>query len=101
MRYFLDWLTRYEAVAVWLEGIALAAIFVWDRLEHAKEHKETLAQLGIAQKQIEASHNAERAWVMTELSWFEPGQTRIVTTTSSGNALNNQNIETTNINVKL
>jgi hypothetical protein len=25
---FLEWLTKYEAVAIWLEGIALVLIFV-------------------------------------------------------------------------
>src|SRR5260370_23104006 len=30
---FLDWLTKYQAVAIWIEGIALAAIFIWDRFD--------------------------------------------------------------------
>jgi hypothetical protein len=29
----LDWLTKYQAVAIWLEGIALLLIFIWDRFD--------------------------------------------------------------------
>jgi hypothetical protein len=28
-----NWLTTYQAVAIWLEGIALVLIFVWDRFD--------------------------------------------------------------------
>lgn len=45
----------YEPIAIWLEGIALVLIFVWDRLDSRKQHDETLAQLNVFQKQLEAS----------------------------------------------
>src|SRR5437588_5178827 len=51
----INWLKTYEAIAFWLEGIALVAIFVWDRLDSRKQHEETLAQLNVSQKQLEAS----------------------------------------------
>lgn len=44
-----------------------------------RDREETVAQLKLAQKQIEASHNAERAWVMTELgSFYNDGRARLV-----------------------
>jgi hypothetical protein len=82
MTPFLDWLTKYEAVAVWLEGIALVAIFIWDRVDANHDHTETLAQLGIAQAQIKISQNAERAWVLTELEWSKSDSLRVVIGTS-------------------
>jgi hypothetical protein len=51
----INWLRTYEFIAIWLEGIALVLIFVWDRLDSRKQHKETLAQLKIAERQVEAS----------------------------------------------
>ena len=65
----LDWLTKYEALALWLEGIALVAIFIWDRLDNRREHRETIKQIKLAQDQITAVQNAERAWVLTKLEW--------------------------------
>jgi hypothetical protein len=97
---FLDWLTKYEAVAVWLEGIALVAIFIWDRVDANHDHTETLAQLGIAQAQIKISQNAERAWVLTELNWSGYQQLKVVENTSGGNP-GDGIIETTTVAVKL
>jgi hypothetical protein len=77
----VGWLTRYEAVAVWLEGLALVFIFIWDRLDASRSHKETVAQLKIAQDQIRISQNAERAWILTELNW-SPYELKVVTGTS-------------------
>ena len=51
----LNWFKTDEFIAIWLEGIALVAIFVWDRLDSRKQHEETLAQLQVSQKQLEAS----------------------------------------------
>jgi len=51
----INWLRTYEPIAIWLEGIALVAIFIWDRLDSRKQHEETLAQLTVSQKQLEAS----------------------------------------------
>jgi len=36
----LHWLTKYEAIAIWLEGIALLLIFFWDRFD-ARDQIET------------------------------------------------------------
>jgi hypothetical protein len=57
-----NWLKTYESIAIWLEGIALVAIFVLDwkerrdqREDREQQHRETLAQLQVSQKQVEAS----------------------------------------------
>jgi hypothetical protein len=76
-----NWLKTYESIAIWLEGIALVAIFVWDRLDSRKQHEETLAQMEVmrnqaratetaanaATKSVEALINSERAWIIAEL----------------------------------
>jgi len=51
----VNWLRTYEPIAIWLEGIALVLIFVWDRLDSRKQHEDTLAQLKVSQEQVEAS----------------------------------------------
>jgi hypothetical protein len=75
------WLKTYESWAVWLEGIALIAIFIWDRIDSHQQHKQTLAQMEITQNQTRATETAanaasksaealissERAWVIAEL----------------------------------
>jgi len=96
---FLDWLTKYQAVAIWLEGIALVLIFGLDWWNGRKGHEETLEQLKVAQDQIKISQNAERAWVMTELVWPEYEKLRVVTGTSSRPGEANE--ETTTVIVKL
>ena len=55
MAKVINWLRNYEFIAIWLEGIALLLIFVWDRLDSRKQHEETLAQLKVSQEQVEAS----------------------------------------------
>ena len=96
---FLEWLNKYEAVAIWLEGIALVAIFGLDWWNGRKGHEETLEQLKVAQDQIKISQNAERAWVMTELEWPEGEKLRLVTGTSRQG--DEPQVETTTVIVKL
>jgi hypothetical protein len=69
----IGWLRDYEFVAIWLEGVALVAIFFLDwreRVDQARErreqererqeqHKETAAQMEIWRKQIHADRVAE------------------------------------------
>jgi hypothetical protein len=73
---FLDWLTKYEAVAIWLEGIALVLIFGLDWWNARIGHRETLEQLRLSRLQAESLQssvqsvvNSERAWIMAELAW--------------------------------
>jgi hypothetical protein len=83
------WFSTHEYIAIWLEGVALVAIFIWDRLDSRADHKQMLAQLKIAQDQAAASQaaaqsviNAERAWVMAELGWYERSGLHIAEGTS-------------------
>ncbi len=73
MHCFLAWLRDYESIAIWLEGIALVALFFLDwrefrhqgreraRQEHDRleQHKEIAAQMDIWRKQIHADRVAE------------------------------------------
>jgi hypothetical protein len=77
----VSWLKDYEFVAVWLEGIALVAIFVLDwcerrdqRKERRQQHRETAEQLSVAIRSADAAKasadafiNSERAWVMADI----------------------------------
>jgi len=63
---FHVWLREHEGVAVWLEGIALVAIFIWDRVDGNEQHRETIEQLKISRRQVEALESSERAWLMAE-----------------------------------
>ena len=72
-----NWLKTYEFIAIWLEGIALILIFVWDRLDSRNQHEETMQQLQISQKQADALTNSERAWVMVNVYWHS-GAGRII-----------------------
>jgi hypothetical protein len=73
MSTVVAWLKCHEFVAIWLEGIALVAIFFLDWREYRKqgierlkqeedrrkEHEETAAQMDIWRKQIHADRVAE------------------------------------------
>jgi hypothetical protein len=56
MTQILCWLRTYEYVAVWLEGIALVAIFVWDRFDANSQHREAVEQLRTSQELVEAAY---------------------------------------------
>jgi|SRR5215467_296950 len=108
-----DWLRTHEFIAIWLEGIALVLIFVWDRLDTRKQQREMLAQLSIFKKQVEASQNSaaaakasaaslihtERAWVMGELDWQEKSILHVVQSASKGEA--EGTVERVTANMKL
>jgi hypothetical protein len=71
-------LSANEWFAIWLEGIALVAIFVLDYRNSKHSHEETLAQIGIAREQAEAAKltaesikNSERAWLSASLLWSD------------------------------
>ena len=62
LKALTTWLERYQALAIWLEGIALVAILALDwreridqRKERKAQHEETAAQLAASQKQVEAA----------------------------------------------
>src|SRR5277367_5629034 len=69
MCHIWNWLSTHEWVAIWLEGIALVAIFIWDRFDSAAQHTQTLAQLKNAQDQVaEAIRAADAAKTQAESS---------------------------------
>jgi len=65
-----NWLNKYEFVAIWLEGIALVAILLLDWYTMRKEHKETLAHLDVARKQIHADRVAEIWKTLRRFEYF-------------------------------
>jgi hypothetical protein len=82
----LNWFKTYESIAIWLEGIALLAIFIWDRIDSHQQHKQTLAQMEImrnqalatetaanaANKNTKALINSERAWMLVDIGKLPP-----------------------------
>lgn len=69
-----NWFDSHQYVALWLEGIALLLIFIWDRIDASQQHEQTVAQIRAseaaataANKSAEALINSERAWVIAEL----------------------------------
>jgi hypothetical protein len=48
-----NWFDSHQYVAIWLEGVALVLIFIWDRFDSRHQHKQTLAQMGIMQRQAD------------------------------------------------
>src|SRR5258708_11123217 len=79
-----NWLSKHEWLAVWIEGLALVDIFVWDRVDARDSHKVTLAQIAIAREEAQAAKltaesikNSEGAWLTASLLW-NSGQGRIL-----------------------
>src|SRR5271170_5808631 len=60
----------YEATAVWLEGIALVAIFLWDRVDGDEQHRETIEQLKVSQDQVKVAMLSAQAAINTERPWL-------------------------------
>lgn len=54
------WFQSHEFVAIWLEGIALVAIFIWDRIDSQEQHRETLKQIANTQRQVEIMEGQQR-----------------------------------------
>jgi hypothetical protein len=53
-----DFLRNNEWIALWVEGLALVAIFRWDRKDARDQQRETLEQHSIWRKQIHADRVA-------------------------------------------
>ncbi len=67
---FTTWLSKYEAVAIWLEGIALVAILFLDWYTRREEHKETIAHIDVGRKQIHADRVAEIWKALRKFEYF-------------------------------
>ena len=55
------WFKRNEHVALWLEGVALVLIFIWDRIDSNLQHEQTIKQLTATQDQANAALIAAKA----------------------------------------
>jgi hypothetical protein len=56
------WLrTNEQSLAIWLEGLALVAIFIWDRIDNREQHEQTVAQMEIMRTQALATETAAKA----------------------------------------
>jgi hypothetical protein len=71
----LEAMSQYESVAVWLEAIALIAIFFLDFSEYRKQgedreeqHKETLKQMRIMEQQ---ANSASESFRLLRTQWLE------------------------------
>jgi hypothetical protein len=70
-----QWLrTNEQSLAIWLEGIALVAIFFLELKEYRRQgrdkkeqREEWVQQMAVMQRQADAMINSERAWVIAEL----------------------------------
>ncbi|MHB8526071.1 MAG: hypothetical protein ACYDD2_07950 [Candidatus Acidiferrales bacterium] len=76
-QHIAGWLKTYESFAIWLEGIALVAIFFLDWREYRKQgkkdlqqHEEAAAQMDIWRKQIHADRVAEIFQVLRRFEHF-------------------------------
>jgi hypothetical protein len=47
------WLDSHQYLALWIEGIALLLIFIWDRWDSHQQYKETLAQIDAMRRQAD------------------------------------------------
>jgi len=56
-----NWLDSHQYLALWLEGIALLAIFIWDRWDSHRQHQETLKQMKIMESHAIAAKDAAEA----------------------------------------
>ena len=70
MHALAAWLRTYEYLAIWLEGIALVLLFVWELKGQNQQHKEMLAQMDVWRKQIHADRVAEIFKVLRRFEHF-------------------------------
>jgi hypothetical protein len=57
----LGWLKANEWLALWVEGLALLAIFIWDRKDHREDHAETIEQMKVMSRNAVAAEIAAEA----------------------------------------
>lgn len=57
----LAWLRANEWLALWVEGLALLAIFIWDRKDHREDHDENIEQMKIMSRNAVAAETAANA----------------------------------------
>jgi hypothetical protein len=87
----IDWFKVSDSVALWLEGIALILIFIWDRKHHKEDHAETIEQMKVmsasaqaAQKSAEVTEASLKLQKVAMEQWID---TEAWSATSSGYCL--------------
>jgi hypothetical protein len=55
---FWEWLKTYDYLALWIGGIALLCIFIWERIDSYRHGRETREQLDTLQEQAKAATSA-------------------------------------------
>jgi hypothetical protein len=78
------WIKSHEALAIWIEGIALVLIFALDAtvfvlglFDKRKQHAESVAQMEIMQKQARATETAAEAATKSVESLISKDRARI------------------------
>jgi hypothetical protein len=55
---FWDWLKTYDYLALWIGGISLLCIFIWQRIDSYRHERETREQLDLLQEQVKSANSA-------------------------------------------
>lgn len=63
-----SFLKNNEWIALWVEGLALVAIFIWDRIDAKDTHEQAANQLAVFQDQVEAMHRPFVSYLSIALS---------------------------------
>ena len=82
----LDLLKTYEYLAIWLEGIALLLIFVWDRIDARNEVETTHRPFVSYMSTVSDTDDAILGGAATEI--FCPGRQAQIKNYGSGPAIN-------------
>jgi hypothetical protein len=115
----IDWYKVSDSVALWVEGIALILIFIWDGKHHREDHAETIEQMKVmsasalaAQKSAEATEKSVslqkvgmEQWVDTD-GWlidesYIPQNATETTVTISFTVINPTKFKLTLVNVEV
>jgi hypothetical protein len=58
---FWEWLKMYEYIALWIGGVALLGIFIWQRIDSYHQRREAREQWEVMQEQVKAATSAALA----------------------------------------
>jgi hypothetical protein len=101
------WLDSHQFLALWIEGIALLLIFIWDRFDSAGQHKQTLEQIEVMQRSADASKDAAiaakasaDAIVNVERPWLLVTRINYIVLPKSQPSGENQNTSLMHVTVK-
>jgi hypothetical protein len=64
-----EWLRHNEWLPLWTGGMVLILIFIWDRRDSRRLHREIMEQIGILKQQSQFALNSERAWITADIRY--------------------------------